>query len=164
MMDPSLSWRTVLVLMTILRKERAEHTQILMSPTRPLKLQLQRPLSGPLCRGLWGLSLNIRETPSILPQVSVVLFRLHIQIAETKILPESYGGHYGPVFNEYIESQNAKAIPGAHNISLKTVLIGNGWYNPLIQVSSFRGYFKDDDLIYRAQYQAYYNFTVPCPP
>lgn len=47
---------------------------------------------------------------------------------------ESYGGHYGPVFNEYIESQNAKAIPGAHNISLETVLIGNGWYNPLIQV------------------------------
>lgn len=55
---------------------------------------------------------------------------------------ESYGGHYGPVFNEYIESQNAKAIPGAHNISLETVLIGNGWYNPSIQ------------------YQAYYNFTV----
>jgi len=55
---------------------------------------------------------------------------------------ESYGGHYGPVFNEYIESQNAKGIPGAHNISLESVLIGNGWYNPLIQ------------------YQAYYNFTV----
>ena len=55
---------------------------------------------------------------------------------------ESYGGHYGPVFNEYIESQNAKDIPGAHKIKLKSVLIGNGWYNPLIQ------------------YQAYYNFTV----
>ena len=75
-MDPSLSWPTVLVLMTILRKKRAEHTQILMSPTRPLQLQLQRPLSGPLCRGLWGLSLNIRETPSILPQVSAVLFQV----------------------------------------------------------------------------------------
>ena len=47
---------------------------------------------------------------------------------------ESYGGHYGPVFSKYIESQNAKAIPGAHNISLETVLIGNGWYNPSIQV------------------------------
>ena len=55
---------------------------------------------------------------------------------------ESYGGHYGPVFNEYIENQNAKRIPGAHNISLETVLIGNGWYDPIIQ------------------YQAYYNFTV----
>ena len=55
---------------------------------------------------------------------------------------ESYGGHYGPVFNEYIEMQNAKNISGAHKIKLETVLIGNGWYDPLIQ------------------YQAYYNFTV----
>ena len=52
----------------------------------------------------------------------------------TEYYLESYGGHYGPVFNEYIESQNAKHIPGAHKISLETVLIGNGWYNPLIQV------------------------------
>ena len=55
---------------------------------------------------------------------------------------ESYGGHYGPVFSEYIETQNAKNISGAHEIHLESVLIGNGWYDPLIQ------------------YQAYYNFTV----
>ena len=55
---------------------------------------------------------------------------------------ESYGGHYGPVFNEYIETQNAANIPGAHKISLETVLIGNGWFSPLLQ------------------YEAYYNFTV----
>ncbi|PVH87015.1 putative serine carboxypeptidase [Cadophora sp. DSE1049] len=55
---------------------------------------------------------------------------------------ESYGGHYGPIFNEYIEEQNTKNISGAHKISLETVLIGNGWYDPLIQ------------------YQAYYNYTV----
>ena len=55
---------------------------------------------------------------------------------------ESYGGHYGPVFNEYIETQNAKNIPGAHNISLNAVLIGNGWFDPIIQ------------------YAAYYNYTV----
>ncbi|KAL8830891.1 MAG: hypothetical protein Q9191_001187 [Dirinaria sp. TL-2023a] len=55
---------------------------------------------------------------------------------------ESYGGHYGPVFNEYIELQNAKNISGAHRIKLESVLIGNGWYDPLLQ------------------YIAYYNFTV----
>lgn len=37
---------------------------------------------------------------------------------------ESYGGHYGPIFNEYTENQNAKNIPGAKKISLETVLIG----------------------------------------
>ncbi|KAK5452386.1 hypothetical protein LTS15_007452 [Exophiala xenobiotica] len=55
---------------------------------------------------------------------------------------ESYGGHYGPLFSEYFEEQNAKNIKGAHNISLEGVLIGNGWYDPLIQ------------------YQAYYNFSI----
>ncbi|OCK76539.1 alpha/beta-hydrolase [Lepidopterella palustris CBS 459.81] len=55
---------------------------------------------------------------------------------------ESYGGHYAPVFNEYIEEQNKKNIPGAHKIKLENVLIGNGWYDPLIQ------------------YQAYYNYTI----
>lgn len=55
---------------------------------------------------------------------------------------ESYGGHYGPIFNEYFEEQNAKKIPGTMQISLQSVLIGNGWYDPLIQ------------------YEAYYNYTV----
>jgi carboxypeptidase C (cathepsin A) len=55
---------------------------------------------------------------------------------------ESYGGHYGPIFNEYILKQNAKEIEGAKDINLAGVLIGNGWYDPLIQ------------------YQAYYNYSV----
>lgn len=55
---------------------------------------------------------------------------------------ESYGGHYGPIFSEYFEEQNAKNIHGAHTVSLETLIVGNGWYDPLIQ------------------YQAYYNFTV----
>ncbi|KAK4948158.1 hypothetical protein LTR10_013213 [Elasticomyces elasticus] len=55
---------------------------------------------------------------------------------------ESYGGHYGPIFSEYFETQNAKNISGAQNINLEGLLIGNGWYDPLIQ------------------YQAYYNFSV----
>lgn len=40
---------------------------------------------------------------------------------------ESYGGHYGPIFNKYIEEQNARNITGAKKIQLETVLIGNGW-------------------------------------
>lgn len=59
---------------------------------------------------------------------------------------ESYGGHYGPIFNSYLQLQNklidAGSLPGAKHINLKTLLIGNGWYDPLIQ------------------YAAFYNFTV----
>jgi hypothetical protein len=52
------------------------------------------------------------------------------------------GGHYAPIVSEYFVQQNAMNVSGAHNINLQHVLIGNGWYDPLIQ------------------YQAYYNFTV----
>ncbi|KAF1952579.1 carboxypeptidase S1 [Byssothecium circinans] len=55
---------------------------------------------------------------------------------------ESYGGHYAPVFNAYILDQNAKNISGAAHIDLQSVLIGNGWFDPLVQ------------------YEAFYNFTV----
>lgn len=55
---------------------------------------------------------------------------------------ESYGGHYGPIFNDYFVKQNEKDIPGAKKIDLHSVLIGNGWVDPIIQ------------------YQAFYNFTV----
>lgn len=40
---------------------------------------------------------------------------------------ESYGGHYGPVFNEYFEKQNKANIPGTKKIDLQSVMIGNGW-------------------------------------
>ncbi|KAI9735814.1 MAG: hypothetical protein M1834_001279 [Cirrosporium novae-zelandiae] len=61
---------------------------------------------------------------------------------EFNFATESYGGHYGPVFNEYIVNQNAKNITGAHTINLKHILIGNGWFDPKIQ------------------YPGYYNYTV----
>lgn len=43
---------------------------------------------------------------------------------------------------EYFIEQNAKKIPGSIRIELENVLIGNGWFDPLIQ------------------YQAYYNFSI----
>lgn len=55
---------------------------------------------------------------------------------------ESYGGHYAPLFNDYFLDQNEKDIEGAAKINLAAVLIGNGWFDPLIQ------------------YEAYYNYSV----
>lgn len=54
---------------------------------------------------------------------------------------ESYGGHYGPVFAEYIKAQNARQGAGTTKINLETLTIINGWMNPLIQV-------RCDDLPY----------------
>lgn len=59
---------------------------------------------------------------------------------------ESYGGHYGPVFSAYIISQNqaiaanASKVPNAQPIDLKALLIGNGWFSPLLQYPSYYNY------------------------
>ncbi|KAK8139504.1 carboxypeptidase S1 [Apiospora sp. TS-2023a] len=55
---------------------------------------------------------------------------------------ESYGGHYGPVFAAYIERRNDHLTPSTVRIPLKTLMVGNGWFDPIIG------------------YQAFYNFTV----
>ena len=55
---------------------------------------------------------------------------------------ESYGGQYGPIFSEYIENQNAKNLTGATNIPHNALLVGNGWFDSVIN------------------YQSLYNFTV----
>ena len=47
---------------------------------------------------------------------------------------ESYGGHYGPVFAEYIKAQNARAGAQTTKINLETLTIINGWIDPIIQV------------------------------
>lgn len=43
---------------------------------------------------------------------------------------ESYGGHYGPVYNAYILEQNdlidSGELSGAQKIDLKSVMVGNG--------------------------------------
>ncbi|KAF1911046.1 carboxypeptidase S1 [Ampelomyces quisqualis] len=61
---------------------------------------------------------------------------------------ESYGGHYGPIFNSYILDQNAKNISGAATINLKNVLIGNGWFDPLVQYQGYYQYAVDPGNTY----------------
>ncbi|KIW24657.1 uncharacterized protein PV07_10361 [Cladophialophora immunda] len=95
----------------------------------------------------WNESLTANSTPATAPNMWKTLqgfMGAFPQYARQDInfATESYGGHYAPIMSEYFEEQNAKNITGAHNIRLEHVLIGNGWYDPLIQ------------------YQAYYNFTV----
>lgn len=49
---------------------------------------------------------------------------------------ESYGGHYVPVFSQYILDQNDKKIPEARHIDLASILVGNGWFSPRLHLAS----------------------------
>lgn len=55
---------------------------------------------------------------------------------------QSYGGHYGPIFSDYILKQNKLNTPGTVPIPLKSLTIEDGFYDT------------------RVQFAAYYNYTV----
>lgn len=56
----------------------------------------------------------------------------------------SYGGHYAPEFGRYIIEQNKQALPGHAHVGLRSVQIGNGWYNPVAGYSSYVSFLKDN--------------------
>ncbi|KAI9845324.1 MAG: hypothetical protein M1837_004946 [Sclerophora amabilis] len=70
---------------------------------------------------------------------------------EINFATESYGGHYGPIFSEYIMAQNSENLHGAHPISVNTLLIGNGWFDPLIQFPAYYNYTVDPGNTYDFQ-------------
>ncbi|WFD23863.1 carboxypeptidase D [Malassezia equina] len=62
--------------------------------------------------------------------------------ASLHIATESFGGHYAPMFGAYFLEQNDNKLDGTVPLHLQSVMIGNGWYDPLVH------------------YAAYYNYTV----
>ena len=57
------------------------------------------------------------------------------------IFTESYGGHYGPEFVDYIQKQNSAIASGklqGEKINLVALGINNGWIDPITQVSQFQ--------------------------
>ena len=51
------------------------------------------------------------------------------------IAGESYGGHYIPIFAKHIVDENAKS-PKHEEVPLKSLMIGNGIFDPLRQATS----------------------------
>lgn len=82
------------------------------------------------------------------------------------IFTESYGGHYGPEFATYIQSQN-KAKAG-ENINLVALGINNGWFDAGIQEPAYIEYSYNNtyrSLITKSQYNSYLsNFNSKCLP
>jgi carboxypeptidase C (cathepsin A) len=59
------------------------------------------------------------------------------------LFTESYGGHYGPAFANYFESQNSKIASGSvSGLSIDLVALGinNGWIDPVSQYKAYADY------------------------
>ena len=87
------------------------------------------------------------------------------------LFTESYGGHYGPEFAEYFQTQNAAIENGTvqgENINIKALGINNGWYHPIFNYKAFITYTRYNDyvqLINSSQYDAYMKvYNEECLP
>ena len=63
------------------------------------------------------------------------------------IFTESYGGHYGPEFADYFNSQNSAVAAGktrGQKINLIALSVGNGWFDPAIQFKAYVDYAYDN--------------------
>lgn len=84
---------------------------------------------------------------------------------------ESYGGHYGPEFAAYFESQNSAIDAGTidgEKINLVAVGINNGWIDPALQYQAYPIFAYNNtykQLINERQYEKYMTaYTEECVP
>ena len=87
------------------------------------------------------------------------------------IFTESYGGHYGPEFADYFESQNAAIAKGTvtgEKIDLIALGINNGWFDPTLQYKAYVDFSYNNTykpIITAAQHTTYTNtYNSKCVP
>ncbi|KAI9825992.1 MAG: hypothetical protein M1819_007447 [Sarea resinae] len=90
---------------------------------------------------------------------------------EFGIFTESYGGHYGPEFATYFESQNSAIASGSvsgEKIDLIALGINNGWIDPLIQEKAYVTFSYNNtykQLIDQSDYNSYMDsYNNDCAP
>ncbi|KAJ9136912.1 Carboxypeptidase [Pleurostoma richardsiae] len=87
------------------------------------------------------------------------------------LFTESYGGHYGPEFAAYFESQNSAIDAGTitgEKINLVALGINNGWTDPALSYKAYVDYAYNNtyrQLISLSQYKSYMStYTSKCTP
>lgn len=87
------------------------------------------------------------------------------------LFTESYGGHYGPEFASYFESQNSAIKSGSvsgTNVPLVALGINNGWIDPIIHYRSYVDYAYNNSynqIIDSSQHSSFLNtYTNKCLP
>ena len=111
---------------------------------------------------------DVTSTVTAAPYVWALLQAFYTQFPQYEsrqfgIFTESYGGHYGPEFASYFESQNAAIKAGSvkgDNIDLIALGINNGWYDAAIQEQAYVDYSYNNTykpIITAAQHTSFTN-------
>jgi carboxypeptidase C (cathepsin A) len=119
---------------------------------------------------------TVTSTVTAAPQVWAMLQAFFTQFPQYKsrefgIFTESYGGHYGPEFAYYFETQNSAIDAGTLSgikINLVALGINNGWIDPNIQYKAYVDYSYNNtykQLISSSQYKSLSSaYTSKCAP
>jgi len=119
---------------------------------------------------------DVASTVAAAPQVWKLLQAFYAQFPRYKnhkfgLFTESYGGHYGPEFAYYFESQNAGIEHGTvHGKKIPLVALGinNGWFDSTLQYKAYITYALSNpyrSLITSAEASSYTNaYNADCAP
>lgn len=88
---------------------------------------------------------SVTSTVTAAPFVWILIQAFYAQFPQYEnrnfgIFTESYGGHYGPEFASYFESQNAAIASGSvtgEKIDLIALGINNGWFDATLQQKAY---------------------------
>jgi carboxypeptidase D len=119
---------------------------------------------------------NATSTVTAAPYVWALLQAFYSNFPDYKsrdfgLFTESYGGHYGPEFTAYFQSQNAKIDAGTvtgQKINLVALGINNGWVDLAITAKAYVNYAYNNTykkLITLSQYTSYMStYNNKCVP
>ena len=119
---------------------------------------------------------DVDSTVTAAPYVWTLLQAFYAQFPQYEsrnfgIFTESYGGHYGPEFADYFESQNAAISAGTvkgDNIKLIALGVNNGWFDPLLQQKAYVDFSYNNTykpIITESQYTSFTNtYNSECAP
>lgn len=121
-------------------------------------------------------TMNVTSTVTAAPFVWNLLQAFFSQFPEYEnrdfgIFTESYGGHYGPEFADYIQEQNTKIDAGTttgEKINLIALGINNGWFDATIQEKAYIEFSYNNSytqIIDQTQYESYMKeYNSSCLP
>ena len=119
---------------------------------------------------------DVSSTVEAAPEVWKLLQAFFAQFPQYEnrdfgVFTESYGGHYGPTFAQYFQSQNAAIAAGSvtgEQLNLVALGINNGWFDPEIQYKAYVDYSYNNtyqSLISESEYQQYLDtYSSDCQP
>lgn len=119
---------------------------------------------------------SVTSTVTAAPFVWKLLLAFYAQFPQYEnrdfgIFTESYGGHYGPDFAKYFETQNAAIASGnvaGQPVKLVALGINNGWYDATIQEKAYVDFSYNNTykpLITSAQHTQFLSaYSSQCAP